>query len=47
MQFVVAFLKKIPILPVVLFIVGLAIGLVTGWEPFSSKMPPLITCAQI
>ncbi|MBK6646934.1 MAG: hypothetical protein IPG44_14525 [Anaerolineales bacterium] len=31
MQFVVAFLKKIPILPVVLFIVGLAIGLVIGW----------------
>lgn len=31
MQFVVAFLKKIPILPVALFIVGLALGLLIGW----------------
>lgn len=31
MQFVVAFLKKIPILPIVLFIVGLVFGLLIGW----------------
>ena len=31
MQFVVAFLKKIPILPVALFIVGLVFGLLIGW----------------
>ena len=31
MQFVVAFLKKIPILPIVLLIVGLAFGLLVGW----------------
>lgn len=31
MQFVVAFLKKIPIMPIVLFIAGLAFGLVIGW----------------
>lgn len=31
MQFVVAFLKKIPILPIILFFVGLAFGLLIGW----------------
>ena len=31
MQFVVAFLKKIPIMPIVLFIVGLVFGLLIGW----------------
>ncbi|GJQ37231.1 MAG: hypothetical protein HS100_22515 [Anaerolineales bacterium] len=31
MQFIVAFLKKIPILPIVLFILGLGLGLVIGW----------------
>lgn len=31
MQFIVAFLKKIPILPIALFIVGLAFGLLIGW----------------
>ncbi len=31
MQFIVALLKKLPILPIALFIVGLALGLVIGW----------------
>ncbi|GAB1471802.1 hypothetical protein MASR2M66_26800 [Chloroflexota bacterium] len=31
MQFIVAFLKKIPIMPVVLFIGGLVLGLLIGW----------------
>lgn len=31
MDFVVAFLKKLPIMPIVLFIVGLAFGLLIGW----------------
>jgi hypothetical protein len=31
MQFVVALLKKLPILPIVLFIVGLSLGLLIGW----------------
>lgn len=31
MQFIVAFLKKIPIMPIVLFIAGLAAGLLIGW----------------
>ncbi|MBL8062101.1 MAG: hypothetical protein JNK32_03710 [Anaerolineales bacterium] len=31
MQFIVALLKKIPILPVALFVVGLALGLLIGW----------------
>lgn len=32
MQFIVALLKKMPILPIVLFIVGLLIGLLAGWQ---------------
>lgn len=32
MQFVVAFLKKIPIMPIVLFIAGLGLGLLIGWS---------------
>lgn len=31
MQFVVAFLKKLPIVPVALFIVGIVLGLFIGW----------------
>ena len=31
MQFVVAFLKKLPILPIALFIGGLVLGLLIGW----------------
>jgi hypothetical protein len=31
MQFVVAFLKKLPLLPIVLFVVGLALGLTWGY----------------
>lgn len=31
MQFVVAFLKKIPIQPIILFVVGLGLGLLIGW----------------
>ena len=31
MQFIVALLKKLPIFPIVLFIVGLALGLLIGW----------------
>lgn len=31
MQFIVAFLKKLPILPAVLFIAGLGLGLLIGW----------------
>ena len=31
MDFVVAFLKKLPIVPIALFIVGLALGLLIGW----------------
>lgn len=31
MQFIVAFLKKMPILPIALFVVGLVLGLLIGW----------------
>lgn len=31
MDFVVAFLKKLPVVPIALFIVGLALGLLIGW----------------
>ncbi len=31
MQFVVAFLKKIPIMPIALFVAGLGLGLLIGW----------------
>ncbi|HNF93410.1 MAG TPA: hypothetical protein PLR93_09425 [Anaerolineales bacterium] len=31
MDFVVAFLKKLPVVPIVLFVVGLALGLLIGW----------------
>lgn len=31
MQFIVAFLKKIPIMPFILFLVGLGVGLLIGW----------------
>ena len=31
MQFVVAFLKKLPIMPIVLFVVGVVLGLFIGW----------------
>ncbi len=37
MQFVVAFLKKIPIMPVVLFLAGLLIGLFVGWGTIEFK----------
>ncbi|RJP52165.1 MAG: hypothetical protein C4557_06760 [Anaerolineaceae bacterium] len=32
MQFIVALLKKAPILPIVLFVAGLLIGLLVGWQ---------------
>ena len=31
MQFVVAFLKKLPLVPIALFIVGVVLGLFIGW----------------
>jgi hypothetical protein len=31
MQFIVAFLKKIPIMPIILFAAGLGLGLLVGW----------------
>jgi hypothetical protein len=49
MQFIVALLKKLPILPIVLFIVGLALGLLIGWVlapvEFVDATPP--TCVRI
>lgn len=41
MQFVVAFLKKLPILPIALFIVGLVLGLFIGWgtKEFENATP--------
>ena len=31
MQFVVAFLKKLPVVPIALFVVGVVLGLFIGW----------------
>lgn len=41
MQFVVAFLKKLPILPIVLFLVGLLLGVFIGWgtKQFENATP--------
>jgi hypothetical protein len=41
MQFVVAFLKKLPILPIVLFLVGLLAGVFIGWgtKEFENATP--------